>query len=183
MKRKRKSYLHLQKAQEFLTTTHKYPIWLFYNLDYMKSFLITLTQDVNWVPYYGYYATVQGSHFCEQVITLQGKGLAWAQVIYLSVTSSCFGLAICWSFLVCIWQIVSIYIYLCVCVSLPKSSVVQCRVSIFIFDLNWAVCLQQGLHHLHVALVSSNLQRSLALVLDIHLPWAHTSLQIHQSWC
>lgn len=54
--------------------------------------------------------------------------------------------------------------------SSPKSRIVQCCVSIFILNLNGAVCLQQGLHHLHVALVSRDLQSSLSLVLYVHLP-------------
>lgn len=58
---------------------------------------------------------------------------------------------------------------MCLCF-LPKGSIVQCRVSILILDLDGAIGLQQGLHHLHVALVSCHLQRRLALVLDIHLP-------------
>lgn len=56
-----------------------------------------------------------------------------------------------------------------VCVSSPKSSVVQCGVSIFVLDLDGAVGLQQGLHHLHVALVGSNLQSRFALVFNINL--------------
>lgn len=67
----------------------------------------------------------------------------------------------------------------CVLVSSPEGSVVQCCVSIFILDLDGTVGLQQGLHHLHVALVSSDLQCSLALVLYIHLPGTQTWSKVH----
>lgn len=68
---------------------------------------------------------------------------------------------------------------LCVYVFLPEGSVVQRRVSVFILDLDGAVGLQQSLHHLHVALVSSHLQCSLTLVLYIHLTGAQTRVEIH----
>lgn len=61
----------------------------------------------------------------------------------------------------------------------PESRVVQRRVAVFILDLDGAVGLQQGLHHLHVALVGGDLKRSLALVLDVHLPGTQTQLQVH----
>lgn len=62
----------------------------------------------------------------------------------------------------------------------PESRVVQRRVPVFILDLDGAVGLQQGLHNLHVALVGGDLKRSLALVLDVHLPGAQTQLQVHK---
>jgi len=61
--------------------------------------------------------------------------------------------------------------------SSPEGSVVQCCVSVFILDFDGAVGLQQGLHHLHVALVSSDLQCSLALVLYIHLAGTQTAVE------
>lgn len=71
------------------------------------------------------------------------------------------------------------FVCACVQVFLPKSSVVQCCVPVFILDLDGAVGLQQGLHHLHVALVSSDLQCSLALVFYIHLPGTQTETKAH----
>lgn len=56
----------------------------------------------------------------------------------------------------------------------------QRRVSVFILDLHGAVGLQQGLHHLHVALVSGDLQRSLPLVLDVHLRGAQIRMRVPQ---
>lgn len=56
----------------------------------------------------------------------------------------------------------------------------QRRVTILILDLDGAIGLQQGLHHLHVTLVGGHLQRSLALVLDVHLPGAHRQPKVHE---
>lgn len=74
---------------------------------------------------------------------------------------------------------VCICMWMCACVFSPESSVVQRCVSVFVLDFDRAVCLQQGLHHLHVTLVSGHLQCSLALVLDIHLPAIPIWLKIH----
>lgn len=65
------------------------------------------------------------------------------------------------------------------CVSSPEGRVMQRRVPVLVLDLHGAVGLQQGLHHLHVALVGGHLQRGLALVLNVHLWEQQRCCQVH----
>jgi len=51
----------------------------------------------------------------------------------------------------------------------PEGGVVQGGVSVLILHLHGAAGLQQGAHHLQVALVGGHLQGRLTLVLDVHL--------------